>query len=130
MHVLLIPSPGQCALLGSNKCTYGPSYWCSHIHHAKECNTMQHCIDTAWKDQSMGMIGSVSVHVCVYACVHVCVCGRREGGERQKDRDRRKVRTREMNIQPLSKNEKYCDIFGLTRQEESETERNEYTAFV
>ena len=72
-------SPGQCALLGSRKCTYGPSYWCSHIHHAKECNAVQHCMTTVWKNQHDGMTGSVSVWVgddvcsCVYVSVSVCL---------------------------------------------------------
>jgi len=72
-------SPGQCALLGSRKCTYGPSYWCSNIHHAKECNAVQHCMTTVWKNQHDGMTGSVSVWVgdgvcsCVYVSVSVCL---------------------------------------------------------
>ncbi len=28
------PSP----IVGSNKCTWGPSYWCSSIENARECN--------------------------------------------------------------------------------------------
>lgn len=49
---------GHCGLLGSKKCTYGPSYWCSHIEHARECNTMQHCMSTVWKNQLQGLTGS------------------------------------------------------------------------
>ncbi|KAK7113801.1 prosaposin-like [Littorina saxatilis] len=61
MKILLLfafAAIGQCALLGSKKCTYGPSYWCSHIHHAKECNALQHCITTVWKNQDSAMTGS------------------------------------------------------------------------
>ncbi|XP_076459492.1 prosaposin-like [Babylonia areolata] len=61
MKVLLLlafAAVGQCALLGSKKCTYGPSYWCSHIHHAKECNAMQHCMTTVWKNQHLDMVGT------------------------------------------------------------------------
>ncbi|KAL8595064.1 hypothetical protein ACOMHN_002042 [Nucella lapillus] len=50
---------GQCALLGREKCTYGPSYWCSHVDHARECNTMQHCMSTAWKNEFQGLTGAV-----------------------------------------------------------------------
>lgn len=25
-------------LLGGSKCTYGPSYWCSHVDNAKDCD--------------------------------------------------------------------------------------------
>ncbi|XP_070545177.1 prosaposin-like isoform X2 [Ptychodera flava] len=35
-------------LLGQNKCTQGPSYWCSHISNAKECGAVQHCKDNVW----------------------------------------------------------------------------------
>ena len=72
-------SPGQCDLLSSNKCIYGPSYWCSSIHHAKECSAVQHCMATVWKNQRDGMTGSVSVWVgdgvcsCAYVSVSVCL---------------------------------------------------------
>lgn len=45
--------PGQSALLGSKKCTYGPSYWCSSLKGAKECNAVQHCIQTVWEHQQL-----------------------------------------------------------------------------
>lgn len=35
-------------LLGADKCTQGPSYWCSHIGRAKECGAIQHCKDNEW----------------------------------------------------------------------------------
>ncbi|XP_076448379.1 prosaposin-like [Babylonia areolata] len=62
MKVLLLLSfiaIGQSALqLESRKCTYGPSYWCSHIEHARECSAVQHCLSTVWKDQLLGLTGS------------------------------------------------------------------------
>lgn len=31
-------------LIGSNKCTWGPSYWCANQDNAKECNvTWEEC---------------------------------------------------------------------------------------
>lgn len=33
-------------LIGSNKCTWGPSYWCASEENAKECNyPYARCID-------------------------------------------------------------------------------------
>lgn len=45
--------PGQSSLLGTRKCTYGPSYWCSSLKGAKECNAVQHCIQTVWEKQQL-----------------------------------------------------------------------------
>lgn len=45
--------PGESSLLGSRKCTYGPSYWCSSLKGAKECNAVQHCIQTVWEKQRL-----------------------------------------------------------------------------
>lgn len=28
-------------LLGASKCTYGPSYWCSHVDNAKDCDVSE-----------------------------------------------------------------------------------------
>ena len=37
------PTP---TLIGSNKCTWGPSYWCASEENAKECNyPYARCID-------------------------------------------------------------------------------------
>ncbi|XP_068207263.1 prosaposin [Palaemon carinicauda] len=43
--------PGECALLGSKTCTYGPSYWCNSLLNAKECGAVKHCIQTVWEKQ-------------------------------------------------------------------------------
>lgn len=50
---------GQCAQIGDRKCTWGPSYWCSHLHHAKDCGAVQHCLNTVWANQKEGMMGTV-----------------------------------------------------------------------
>lgn len=36
-------------LLGSSKCTWGPSYWCSNIASSKECKSTSHCIESVWQ---------------------------------------------------------------------------------
>jgi len=45
----ICPRPmGQVHLLGGDKCTYGPSYWCKSVPHAKACNAEQHCREKVW----------------------------------------------------------------------------------
>jgi len=35
-------------LLGASKCTYGPSYWCSHPDKAKDCDATKYCETNGW----------------------------------------------------------------------------------
>merc|ERR1711962_281476 len=35
-------------LLGAQKCTWGPSYWCGSLGKAKECSAVQHCVGAVW----------------------------------------------------------------------------------
>ncbi|XP_076060400.1 prosaposin [Oratosquilla oratoria] len=35
--------------LGNHPCAFGPSYWCSSLVNAKECNAVKHCIQTVWE---------------------------------------------------------------------------------
>ena len=35
-----------------DKCTYGPSYWCSSLPAAKDCGAMQHCMTATWKNNA------------------------------------------------------------------------------
>lgn len=44
------PSPGQVQLLGGNKCTYGPDYWCKSKIHARACKAEKHCKTVVWKN--------------------------------------------------------------------------------
>lgn len=36
------------ALIGSKRCTWGPSYWCGNISNSKECHSTSHCIQSVW----------------------------------------------------------------------------------
>lgn len=38
-------------LVGSSKCTWGPSYWCNDLASSSECMATTHCIDTVWSKQ-------------------------------------------------------------------------------
>ncbi|XP_076629716.1 prosaposin isoform X2 [Colletes latitarsis] len=40
-------------LLGQEKCTWGPSYWCENIKTASGCNATKHCIKTTWTDMKV-----------------------------------------------------------------------------
>merc|ERR1711887_316494 len=33
---------------GTDRCTWGPSYWCRSIKEAKECSAVDHCINHNW----------------------------------------------------------------------------------
>lgn len=35
-------------LVGAEKCTWGPSYWCDTISTSKECNAAAHCVEKVW----------------------------------------------------------------------------------
>ena len=39
--------------LGSEKCTWGPSYWCSGFPAVRECGALDHCIQRVWSDQTL-----------------------------------------------------------------------------
>lgn len=41
----------RAASLGSNKCTWGPSYWCSSVPAAAACSAFDHCLDSQWTRQ-------------------------------------------------------------------------------
>lgn len=41
---------GHVHLLGGNKCTFGPSYWCQSKAHAAACKAEMFCTQKVWKD--------------------------------------------------------------------------------
>ncbi|XP_043251001.1 uncharacterized protein LOC122396524 isoform X5 [Colletes gigas] len=45
--------PTDARLLGQEKCTWGPSYWCENIKTASGCNATKHCIKTIWADMKV-----------------------------------------------------------------------------
>ena len=52
-------------LVGDKQCTWGPSYWCSHIDHAKECGAVQHCLQNVWKNQVIQVQSTESCTYCM-----------------------------------------------------------------
>lgn len=40
-------------LLGSDECTWGPSYWCENLKTAKGCNAVKHCIHRYWEQMEV-----------------------------------------------------------------------------
>jgi len=42
------PTAGHVHLLGGEKCSWGPSYWCASSQHADACNAVNHCQTKVW----------------------------------------------------------------------------------
>lgn len=40
-------------ILGQNRCTWGPSYWCSSLSKSRECNSVEHCSNQIWSQQAI-----------------------------------------------------------------------------
>ncbi|KMQ91333.1 proactivator polypeptide, partial [Lasius niger] len=40
-------------LLGSDECTWGPSYWCENLKTAKGCSAVKHCIHRYWEQMEV-----------------------------------------------------------------------------
>ncbi|CAF0857235.1 unnamed protein product, partial [Didymodactylos carnosus] len=38
-------------LVGGKRCTWGPSYWCSSLQNAHECQSVKHCSTKVWPNQ-------------------------------------------------------------------------------
>ncbi|RVE48672.1 hypothetical protein evm_006638 [Chilo suppressalis] len=38
-------------LVGANRCTWGPSYWCSNFSTGRECSATKHCVNAVWSKQ-------------------------------------------------------------------------------
>ncbi len=38
----------EISLVGSAKCTYGPSYWCRSLQQSAECQATAHCARKYW----------------------------------------------------------------------------------
>ena len=36
-------------LVGSERCTWGPSYWCSGLKQSAHCGATTHCIRSVWE---------------------------------------------------------------------------------
>ncbi|CAL4060457.1 unnamed protein product, partial [Meganyctiphanes norvegica] len=49
--ITMCPKPNHLPLLGAQKCTWGPSYWCQTKMHANACNAVEHCTEKVWMDQ-------------------------------------------------------------------------------
>ena len=39
-------------LVGADKCTWGPSFWCQNFSSAAGCQATRHCIQTVWEHQT------------------------------------------------------------------------------
>ncbi|XP_073816154.1 prosaposin isoform X2 [Musca autumnalis] len=58
------PVHQQQQLVGANKCTWGPTYWCSNITNAKGCNAVRHCIQTVWESHQVPVDNDSICQIC------------------------------------------------------------------
>lgn len=54
----------QNRMLGAEKCTWGPSYWCSNITNAKGCHAVRHCIQTVWENHQVPVDNDSICQIC------------------------------------------------------------------
>jgi hypothetical protein len=47
------PATEKPRIVGSNRCTWGPSYWCSSLSNSRECSSIHHCSNKIWSQQSI-----------------------------------------------------------------------------
>ncbi|XP_076449511.1 uncharacterized protein LOC143285942 [Babylonia areolata] len=60
--VALIAARATAAVVGGDKCRYGPTFWCSSIQAASSCNAFTHCLQTVWERQ---LIDVQQTEVCL-----------------------------------------------------------------
>ncbi|KAL1459310.1 hypothetical protein WDU94_011304 [Cyamophila willieti] len=52
-------------VLGADKCTRGPGYWCQNISTAHECGTAEHCLKKQWNTMDLPADESEACELCV-----------------------------------------------------------------
>ncbi|XP_076227036.1 prosaposin isoform X2 [Nomia melanderi] len=57
----------QNAVLGKDKCTWGPAYWCSSDEHARECGAVQYC-----RKQSLRQSPALGKDKCTWGPAYWC----------------------------------------------------------
>ncbi|EDW84504.1 uncharacterized protein Dwil_GK13103 [Drosophila willistoni] len=50
--------------LGSQKCTWGPSYWCDNLSNSKECRATRHCVQTVWVNREVPVDTGSICQIC------------------------------------------------------------------
>jgi len=49
--IALTARPAAAGLVGANRCSWGPKYWCANIPQAKSCGAVTHCIKAVWEKE-------------------------------------------------------------------------------
>ncbi|KAL1459307.1 hypothetical protein WDU94_011303 [Cyamophila willieti] len=52
-------------VLGADKCTRGPGYWCQNISTAYECGSVKHCLAKQWRTMDLPTDNSMPCRLCV-----------------------------------------------------------------
>ncbi|KAG5877456.1 hypothetical protein JTB14_026510 [Gonioctena quinquepunctata] len=64
--VFVPPRPGHKKHnLGSEECTWGPTYWCKNLTAAADCHAVHHCIDTVWIHRQLPPDNSNVCQICL-----------------------------------------------------------------
>jgi saposin len=50
VRMLALQHPLSSRLVGTNQCSYGPSYWCASQKNAEQCGAVAHCKRFVWKN--------------------------------------------------------------------------------
>ena len=51
--LLLAAATANAGLIGSKKCTWGPTYWCQGFQTSRECFATTHCINKVWSQRQL-----------------------------------------------------------------------------
>ncbi|KAK7586128.1 hypothetical protein V9T40_004004 [Parthenolecanium corni] len=97
-------------LLGSSKCTWGPSYWCTDLISSSDCNATPHCIEKVWSNQQFD---SDDDDIC-QLCKDTVKTARDEVTKNKTREVLLKVFTASCHLIPLEEVRKDC--FKLTRE--------------
>lgn len=65
IFLVFVTTISGAVILGRDRCTYGPSYWCSNITNAKGCGAVKHCIKTVWEKQHVPVDTDSICQICL-----------------------------------------------------------------
>uniref|UniRef100_S4P7C1 Pulmonary surfactant-associated protein B n=3 Tax=Pararge aegeria TaxID=116150 RepID=S4P7C1_9NEOP len=51
-------------LVGANRCTWGPSYWCSNFSTGRECKATHHCVKKIWPKMDVPKDDDAVCNIC------------------------------------------------------------------
>jgi len=64
VSMLMTVSSSPAPALGSQQCSWGPSYWCANIPQASQCGAVKHCIKTVWEKETVPLDDDEVCKIC------------------------------------------------------------------